>query len=470
MKKFLLKKKIALLLTVISTVSLFVVGYVVYLTVSGALVDNKKTEIVSNTVEQTHENILTFKNNQLFVYMLGTRTRVKEFLLDRSESRRVELSNIFLEYTNKDKKYLAIYLLDKNGIGLISTDPRFIGQDYSFRSYFKKAIKGESAMDVAIGKTSNQLGYYFSEPVFGNNNDILGVMVVKVDESNINNPIILNSEVKNNVMMLVDEFGVVLFSTEKGRNYESLGKLTDQEKATLKMNERFLNLEISPLQYDIVEQGIRDYKNPAVFNFKDIEDKDNEMLSLTKLGDLPFYLVTEVRLSALNNQIFNTVYTIILIILIILIFISLIIYYSLTIFIKPLDKFKLIFTNIGKGDFLDKLEIKTGDEFEDIAKVINEMTDKLRQSYSILESEIKKRTLELENEKDSLDIKVKERTKELESFKNNLEKTIEERTQKLNDKLIELEMMNKLMVGRELDMVKLKDEIKELRDNLAKNI
>ena len=76
---------------------------------------------------------------------------------------------------------------------------------------------------------------------------------------------------------------------------------------------------------------------------------------------------------------------------------------------------------------------------------------------------LKERTIELEKAKSGLEKAVAERTVELEKIKSELEKTVAERTEKLNNKLIETEGMNKLMIDRELKMVELKEEIEELK-------
>lgn len=431
MKKILLKQKVAISLIIISIVSLILISVVVFLFIHQTLIDNKKIENLAVTTEQIHESILTFKMNQLFVHMLSTRNQVKEFLLTQTEPKRAELLNIFLDYSNKESKYLAIYLLDKNGVGLISTDPRFVGQNYSFRDYFKKALNdGQPSIDVAIGVTSNQLGYYFAEPVFGDKGDILGIMVAKVDQSDISNPILTSIASQGNVIMLTDEFGVILASTEKDRNIKSLGKLSDKEIGQLKSSDRYLGKEIIPLQYDLIEQSIRDYKNPITVNITDKEDKNSEMISLIKLNDLPFYIVTEVRLVYLNNQVLNTIYYIILLVSIILILISLSIYFSLIAFIKPLDSFRLFFANISKGDFSKKIDIETKDEFADLADNVNKMS------------------------------------KDLSILYNNQEQKIKERTVKLEEALEFSKKNNKLMIGRELEMINLKKEIKDLKDKL----
>lgn len=64
---------------------------------------------------------------------------------------------------------------------------------------------------------------------------------------------------------------------------------------------------------------------------------------------------------------------------------------------------------IGKGDLEHRIDIRTGDEIEELAKVFNKMTGSLEHS---MES--------LEKERASLDVKVKDRTKELQDAQEQL--------------------------------------------------
>ncbi len=50
---------------------------------------------------------------------------------------------------------------------------------------------------------------------------------------------------------------------------------------------------------------------------------------------------------------------------------------------------------IGKGDLTSRIEVKTGDELEDLAGRFNTMTDQLRESYADLEKKVEVRTAEL---------------------------------------------------------------------------
>ena len=92
---FLLKKKVLLLLVVVGIFSIFIVGIFVFTYASRVLVENKKEAIFSSSLEQMHSSAMIFKNNELFVHMLSTRTRVREYLLDKSKTRETELTGIY---------------------------------------------------------------------------------------------------------------------------------------------------------------------------------------------------------------------------------------------------------------------------------------------------------------------------------------------------------------------------------------
>jgi flavodoxin len=75
---------------------------------------------------------------------------------------------------------------------------------------------------------------------------------------------------------------------------------------------------------------------------------------------------------------------------------------------------------------------------------------------------------EAEMAQTSLEIKIGARTKELLILSQRLEEQIEERTKELKSKIVELERFNKLAIGRELKMIELKKEIRELKRRCPK--
>jgi methyl-accepting chemotaxis protein len=94
-----------------------------------------------------------------------------------------------------------------------------------------------------------------------------------------------------------------------------------------------------------------------------------------------------------------------------------------------------ILQNIAMGDFSQNIDIpENEDELTELLVALNLMIDDLKEA----DQEIRKHHQELEQK-------------------------VEKRTRKLEEKIAETEMMNKLMVGRELKMIELKEEIKRLK-------
>jgi len=85
------------------------------------------------------------------------------------------------------------------------------------------------------------------------------------------------------------------------------------------------------------------------------------------------------------------------------------------------------------------------------------MIKDLRESYSALEEA-----------KTVLEIKVKARTRELRELAEGLEEEVKRRTAEVQERMKELERFHKLAVDRELKMIELKEEIKKLKEELAK--
>ena len=75
---------------------------------------------------------------------------------------------------------------------------------------------------------------------------------------------------------------------------------------------------------------------------------------------------------------------------------------------------------------------------------------------------------EIYNVRNTLKIQVEARTKALDREKKSLERKVKDRTEELQERVSELEKFQKLIVGRELKMVELKREIRELKKKSEK--
>jgi len=141
-------------------------------------------------------------------------------------------------------------------------------------------------------------------------------------------------------------------------------------------------------------------------------------------------------------------------------FITLIFIFIVSIFfsqlvVNPIKKLHKGAEIIRKGNLDYKVDIRTGDEIEQLAKEFNRMAERLGQSKAALEES-----------KAVLEIKVAARTKELKELAESLEEQVKGRTKELQEKMKELERFNRLAVGRELKMIELKKEIERLKKEI----
>ena len=143
--------------------------------------------------------------------------------------------------------------------------------------------------------------------------------------------------------------------------------------------------------------------------------------------------------------------------LVLITFITLIFIFIVSLFfsqlvVNPIKKLHKGAEIIRKGNLDYKVDIRTGDEIEQLAKEFNRMAERLGQSKAALEES-----------KAVLEIKVAARTKELKELAESLEEQVKGRTKELQEKMKELERFNRLAVGRELKMIELKKEIERLK-------
>jgi len=146
--------------------------------------------------------------------------------------------------------------------------------------------------------------------------------------------------------------------------------------------------------------------------------------------------------------------------LVLITFITLIFIFIVSLFfsqlvVNPIKKLHKGAEIIRKGNLDYKVDIRTGDEIEQLAKEFNRMAERLGQSKAALEES-----------KAVLEIKVEARTKELKELAESLEEQVKGRTKELQEKMKELERFNRLAVGRELKMIELKKEIERLKKEI----
>ncbi|WP_414543911.1 cache domain-containing protein [Nostoc sp. CCY0012] len=160
------------------------------------------------------------------------------------------LQNIFRSNPDFD----AVFVMDRHGRAIASTDPNFLGQNYAFREYFRSSIQGKSYVSsILVGETTKRPGMFFSHPVRSPSGEIVGVTVLKIKGEAIwaiANALQVDSQ---SYTFLIDQQGVIISHSDQSRLYHSLVPLPPETLQLVIKDRRYAlnqipSLDISELQ------------------------------------------------------------------------------------------------------------------------------------------------------------------------------------------------------------------------------
>jgi len=140
----------------------------------------------------------------------------------------VNRANAYLERAAELVHALDIYVMAADGTTTAASnwqkETSFVGRNFSFRPYFTDAMAGQAGRYFALGSTTKKRGYYFSFPI--EEGDIkTGAVVVKIDLDQIEE----RWSDPNTDILVADEDGVVVISTEPEWMFQTLRPLTNEQ-------------------------------------------------------------------------------------------------------------------------------------------------------------------------------------------------------------------------------------------------
>ncbi|MCL5777068.1 ATP-binding protein [Limibaculum sp. FT325] len=169
--------------------------------------------------------------------VLADTGRFAETLAARDELS-VEASNRLLERLASVTGASDIYLIDTAGTTVAASnwnEPHsFVGQNFSYRPYFTRAMEGALGRYYALGTTSRRRGFYFAVPVEAQGAR-LGVLTVKVDVDEVEAAALTGER----VVFLTDPHGVVFLASEPGMLYRTLAPLRDEALTAIRRDRQY---------------------------------------------------------------------------------------------------------------------------------------------------------------------------------------------------------------------------------------
>ncbi|SCB07628.1 sensor histidine kinase [Rhizobium multihospitium] len=140
----------------------------------------------------------------------------------------------------------VLYVTGKDGVAMASSNWReplsFVGNDYSFRDYFRKAMETGTAEHYALGTVSNRPGLYISRRV-GDVGSALGVVVVKMEFDQLE----ADWNETGRPAYVTDERGVVLITSLPSWRFMTTTPLAREEADAIRKSLQFGAAPLSPL-------------------------------------------------------------------------------------------------------------------------------------------------------------------------------------------------------------------------------
>ncbi len=392
--KFTLKNKISLSVILIMIIFGFITALCVFYYTENILAENKKEELIYEVNKFSNELGQIFKYSQMTVETIATQREIINFFATtESEFQQVDILSILKKY-NIGNIYSAIYLMSSDGTTLVSTNPSFVGKNYSFRPYFKQAIKNQLAMDVVLGVTSKKLGYYFANPV-KLNNKVIGVVVIKMNPEFIHNNLKLLDYSSGSHIMLVDAYGIVIYSDKTDRIYKSLGKLPPKVKEKIIRDKRFSGININALPYQIIQNKLNSVKIND-FRFYNKNNKTKEFLIVTKIKNSPFYLVIDNDIDSYIKSAKKISYLIGFIVFLISLLAGILTYLLIGNFLKPLESLHNFALQVTAGNLSVHINsTTTSKELDELARAFNKMLLSIKNSRKEINKKVIQQTHEI---------------------------------------------------------------------------
>lgn len=395
----------------------------VYYFVQKTVIDLEKEGLKILVHDSTMEISRAFLDSEMLTATIAKQPEIVSYF-DNPVEQEGEIIKILNRYNIEDQ-YSAIYLLSRTGKALVSTEPTFIGNNYSFSNYFEDAVNGKVTIEFALGETSKKYGYYTSSPVRNENKEIIGVVVTKLKPENIHQLVHQSELTGFGHVMLCDSYGVILYSDLSDRIYKSLGSLNQFERSRIDKTKKYGEININALDYSAVQGLIKENKKSGIVGIYDREDKADEILAFSQVGNSPFYLVYEEQTKDFSSSAVNVSLILSLFVLLAAIMATFVIVILTRKFLSPLSLISATLKDVSRGKMDKKIQVISNDELGEVVGVFNDMIDRVK------------------NVREEVEKKIIARTSELEKF-------------------------NNLMVGREIKMIELKKEVEDLKKGIKK--
>lgn len=158
--------------------------------------------------------------------------------LKAPDSAHVAAMNTKLEALNAGARSAVIYLIDRTGLAIASSnwkeDISFVGTNYAFRPYFTEAVAKGDTEHFALGTVSQRPGLYIARRIEGPDG-MQGVIVVKVEFFSVEE----DWHRSGAVVYVTDPRGIVLLTSQPDWRFMAQAPIAAEEAARIRASLQF---------------------------------------------------------------------------------------------------------------------------------------------------------------------------------------------------------------------------------------
>jgi PAS domain S-box-containing protein len=233
-------RQILIVLSLLAFLSAMIGGYLYYASMKKIAFKEAERQAVSRILAVQNSLSALLSRNIGPVRTMAGLPAMQE-LIETGSSEARGRANAVLDYFKRTLDVDVCYLMEKSGITIASSnreDPEsFVGKNFNFRPYFQTAIKGHSAIHLALGITSGKRGAYSSFPVYSKNGkQPVGVAVIKASVQFVEREL---GPSHDEIVVVTDPMGMVFISNNKQWLYQPLWKLGTEDLLELSRSRQF---------------------------------------------------------------------------------------------------------------------------------------------------------------------------------------------------------------------------------------
>jgi diguanylate cyclase (GGDEF)-like protein len=310
---------------------------------------------------------------------------------------RLEFNEWLTRWAGISKNIAEVFVLDRTGECVASTDQTFIGQNYLVRPYFQDAIQGiHHVSDWTVGITSKKPGIFLSSPILSNEDRVAGVLVVKLDPEPIDT--IIRRSINLGVQtFLVNRDGVLLAHYDPALRYATIDDLTEAARTAIAETRQFAEFRQPSLKLSSLREALADARPGETRMSQQYQFRgDAKIAALTGTKSRQWIVGVTVPLSSADAPAKQRLYGLLPMSLLVLLFTAVASLYLVRFVVRPLRDLVQKARQISSGDYSVQANTKGDDEVSQLACTFNDMAREIRSHTEDLESKVAQRTAQLE--------------------------------------------------------------------------